>query len=132
MLSKFFLQVDNEEADEVLLKYSVLSSSFTFLLFNASRDVNITFHAIKVVSHESRMPKLLRFLPSEITLFMLNALDSYTPNERASLEPFLETHIQVLMLAAKSKEDASTAISMLLAKKQDIEEGYIYTGPFKP
>ena len=24
-----------------------------FLLFNASRDVNITFHAIKVVSHES-------------------------------------------------------------------------------
>ena len=28
------------------------------------------------------------------------------------------------MLAAKSKEDASTAISMLLAKKQDIEEVY--------
>ena len=95
-----------------------------FLLFNACRDVNITFHAIKVVSHESRMPELLRFLPSVITLFMLNALDSYTPNERASLESFLETHIQVLMLAAKSKEDASTAISMLLAKKQDIEEGY--------
>ena len=65
------------------LSTSVLSSSFTFLLFNASRDVNITFHAIKVVSHESRMPKLLRFLPSEITLFMLN-----TPNERASLESF--------------------------------------------
>ena len=70
------------------------------------------------------MPKLLRFLPSEITLFVLNALDSYTPNERASLESFLETHIQVLMLAAKSKEDASTAISMFLAKKLDIEEGY--------
>ena len=98
----------------------MLSSSFTFLLFNASRDVNITFHAIKVVLHESRMPKLLRFLPSEITLFMLNALDSYTPNERASLESFLETHIQVLMLAAKSKEDVSTAISMFLAKKKKI------------
>ena len=28
------------------------------------------------------------------------------------------------MLAAKLNEDASTAISMLLAKKQDIEEGY--------
>ena len=103
-----------------------------FLLFNASRGVNITFHAIKVVSHESRMPKLLRFLPSEITLFMLNALDSYTRNERASLESFLETHIQVLMLAAKSKEDASTAISMFLAKKLDIEEGYTQGRLYKP
>ena len=92
-------------------------------LFNSHKHVNYTFFAIKIVSHPLRIDIFLKFLSPSIPLLLLESLDSYSTDERASVESFFETYIQVVILAAKSRS-VNHAIQLLLAKQKEVDKGY--------
>ena len=97
-----------------------------FMLFDSHKHVNNTFFAIKVLSNEIRFNILLRsfgFLPPAISLMMLKGLESYSPDERASVDSFLETYIEVVILAARSLK-VSAAVNILKSKKEEVDKGY--------
>ena len=76
-----------------------------------------------MVSHPLRLRIFLKLLSPSIPLLLLESLDSYSTNERASVESFFETYIQVVILAAKSKS-VKHAIQLLLAKRKEVDKGY--------
>ena len=148
LLQKFFIQGNTEKSDDLQQHFSSRFQLFfaeficqiipengknlqleryfdeehnivhMFLLFTSHRHVNNTFYAIKVISHEFRMPILSRFLLPGVCLIMLDTLESYTPSERASVESFLETYAQVATHVLRSKESINATIW------KEIEEGY--------
>ena len=94
------------------------------ILFIEQKDVNNTFYAIKVISNDYRMPILSQLLPPVVPSIMFSALNSYTCNERASVESFLETYIRVLILKARSETDTRNAIFLLWLEQIEVEIGY--------
>ena len=95
-----------------------------FILLAIHKNVNTTHFAIKVLSHELRITILMRFIPPRATLFMLICLDSYSPEERDSVESFLDTYIQVVMVVAKFDSEASISLILLASKKKEVDRGY--------
>ena len=63
-------------------------------------------------------------IPPRATLFMLDSLDSYSPEERDSVESFLDTYIQVVMLATKSDLTVRISLNRLISKKKEVDRGY--------
>ena len=55
---------------------------------------------------------------------MLKCLDSYSPEERDSVESFLDTYIQVVMLATKSDLAVCISLNRLISKKKEVDKGY--------
>ena len=153
MLKTFFIQINAGEDAEILqyhfssqyqLYYAQLlqraipddGTNIEFHIFNelhnivhmvtlfiSHKHINYTFFAIKVVSHPLRLRIFLKLLSPSIPLLFLESLDSYSTNERASVESFFETYIQVVILAAKSKS-VKHAIQLLLAKRKEVDKGY--------
>ena len=66
----------------------------------------------------------MHFIPPRVTLFMLKCLDSYSPEETASVESFLDTYIQVVMLATKSDLTVRISLNHLISKKKEVDKGY--------
>ena len=109
------LEVLNNEVHNVL---------HMFTLFISNKHVDYTFFAIKTVSHEFRINVLLRFLSPSTPLLLLKCLDSYSSDERASVESFFETYIRVVILAAKSISKVRHAIQLLSTKRKEVDKGY--------
>ena len=95
-----------------------------FILLPTHKNVNTTYFTIKVLSHELRITILMHFIPPRVTLFMLKCLDSYSPEERDSVESFLDTYIQVVMLATKSDLAIRISLNRLISKKKEVDKGY--------
>ena len=95
-----------------------------FIMLTRHKNVNTTHFAIKVLSHELRITILMRFIPPRATLFMLICLVSYSPEERDSVESFLDTYIQVVMVVAKFDSEASISLILLASKKKEVDRGY--------
>ena len=95
-----------------------------FILLPTHKNVNTTYFTIKVLSHELRITILMHFIPPRVTLFMLKCLDSYSPEERDSVESFLDTYIQVVMLATKSDLAVRISLNRLISKKKEVDKGY--------
>ena len=95
-----------------------------FIMLMRHKNVNTTYFAIKVLSHELRITILLRFIPPGASLFMLICLDSYSPEERDSVESFLDTYIQVVMLVAKGNLKSSSSLKLLASKIKEVDKGY--------
>ena len=114
---------DGTELELQKLRYELHNIVHMFTLFISHKHVNYTFFAIKIVSHPLRLRFLLEILPPSTPLLLLRCLDSYSTNERASVESFFETYIQVVILAAKSKS-VKHAIQLLLAKQKEVDKGY--------
>ena len=92
-----------------------------FILLPTNKNVNTTYFAIKVLSHELRINILMRFIPPGAPLFMLECLDSYSPEERDSVESFLDTYIQVVMVVVKGN---CSSLKLLASKKKEVDKGY--------
>ena len=95
-----------------------------FIILTRHKNVNTTHFAIKVLSHELRITILMRFIPPRATLFMLICLVSYSPEERDSVESFLDTYIQVVMVVAKFDSEASISLNRLVSKRKEVDRGY--------
>ena len=116
---------DNVKKLELEILYNEVHNILhMFTLFISHKHANYTFFAIKTVSHEYRISILLRFLPPSTPLLLLKCLDSYSEDERASVESFFETYIRVVMLAAKSKPKVRHAIELLSTKRKEVDKGY--------
>ena len=137
LLKTFFLQVNSEEAETNLQHYfndkflihfaQVMITDFytlrgeahnivhIFKLLAIHKNVNTTYFAIKVLL---RINILMRYTPPGATLIMLKCLDSYSPEERDSVESFLDTYIQVLMVVAKFDSEASISLILLASKRK--------------
>ena len=87
-----------------------------FVLFTRHKDVNITFYAIKVMTDEGRLPLLSQLLYPGLYMTMLGTLMSYTPYERTRVESFLETYIQVVILAANSQKETNITLKLPLLR----------------
>ena len=55
---------------------------------------------------------------------MLGTLMSYTPYERTRVESFLETYIQVVILAANSQKESNLTLILLTSTVKDVTEAY--------
>ena len=86
--------------------------------------MNTTYFAIKILSHELRINILMRFIPPDATLFMLYCLVSYSPEERDSVDSFLDTYIQVVMLVAKINSEVRISLNQLVSKRKEVDRGY--------
>ena len=103
-----------------------------FSLFKTSKHVNHTFTGVTVALNVLKLNMLeLRFRPMEImtySLYMLEALDSYTDNEKNGVQSFLETYTEVVILVAQKQwcfhKKPDIAIKTLQSKQQKIDEGY--------
>ena len=95
-----------------------------FILLTRLKNVNTTYFAIKVLSHELRIAILMRFITPRVILFMLECLDSYSPEERDSVESFLDTYTQVVMLATKSDLTVRISLKLLASKRKEVDTGY--------
>ena len=107
------------------LFYEELNIVHLFTMFTNHSHVKNTFYAIKVISHEYRMQILLQLLPTglNVALVMLDTLESYVPEERASIKEFVETHIKITILAARLEEKINNKVAFLLDKQYEVEEG---------
>ena len=150
LLKTFFLQVNNEEAENKLQHYfndtfllyfaevlyttipddgtisdslrgKTFNIAYMFILLQTHKNVNTTYFAIKVLSHELRINN---FIPPGAPPFMLKCLDSYSPEERDSVESFLETYIQVVMVVAKGSLKSSSSLILLASKRKELDRGY--------
>ena len=154
LLKTFFLQVNDEEAGKRLQYYfndtfllyfaqvlhtaipdnGIISDSFhgktldnvayMFILLMHHKNVNTTYFAIKVLSHELRMNILMHFIHPDLFLIMLECLDSYTPEERDSVESFLGTYIQVVTVVTKGDLKSSTSLILIASKQKEVDRGY--------
>ena len=151
LLKTFFLQINNKEAETIFFNYTFLlyfakelhsanpdddvylhilfeethNIAYMFILLMHHKNVNTTYFAIKVLSHESRMNILLmHFIPPDLFLCMLDCLDSYSPEERDSVESFLDTYIQVVMVVAKGNLKSSSSLILLAFKRKEVDGGY--------
>ena len=150
LLKTFFLQVNNEEAETLFFNDTFLlyfarelhsaipdyyvylhtvheethNIAYMFILLTSHTNVNTTYFAIKVLSHELRTTILMRFIPPDVFLFMLYCLDSYFPEERDSVESFLDTYIQVVMLVTKLESQVSISLNRLVSKRKEVDRGY--------
>ena len=95
-----------------------------FIMLTRHKNVNTTYFAIKMLSHELRINILMRFIPPDATLFMLYCLVSYSPEERDSVESFLDTYIQVVMVVAKIDFEVSISLNKLISKRKEVDIGY--------
>ena len=57
-------------------------------------------------------------------MVMLDALRSYTPEERASVESFLETYVEVIILAVNSKRETNITLMILFETEEEVQRGY--------
>ena len=152
LLKTFFLQVNNEETktnlqhyfnDKFLIHFAqVLHTAIPdhgmfidlqtlrgeahnivhiFKLLAINKNVNTTYF---ILLHELRINILMRFIPPDATLIMLDCLDSYSPKERDSVESFLDTYIQVVMLVTKSDLTVRISLNRLISKKKEVDKGY--------
>ena len=116
---------DNVKKLELEILYNEVHNILhMFTLFISHKHVNYTFFAIKTISHEFRIKFLLRFLPPYTPLLLLERLDSYSEDERASVESFFETYIRVVILAVKSKPKVRHAIQLLSTKRKEVDKRY--------
>ena len=116
---------DNVKKLEMEILYNEVHNILhMFTLFISHKHANYTFFAIKTVSHEFRINILLRFLPPLTPLLLLKCLDSYSEDERASVESFFETYIRVVILAVKSKPKVRHAIKLLSTKRKEVDKRY--------
>ena len=103
-----------------------------FNLFTTVKHVNYTLFSINKTVVAIKVNLLqLRFTLTElcnISKNMLIALESYTTDEEASVESFLEIYTQLVIQAAKlewqSHIEATSSIEILSSRKSKIEEGY--------
>ena len=105
----------HEEADNFL---------HMFTLFNSHKHVNSTFFAIKVLSNEIRMNILLELFGIFPSFALLESLESYSPDERASVDSFLETYIKVVIFATARSLKRRVAVNMLQSKRKEVDKGY--------
>ena len=154
LLKTFFLRVNDEEAGKRLQYYfndtfllyfaqvlhtaipdnGIISDSFhgktldnvayMLILLMHHKNVNTTYFAIKVLSHELRMNIIMHFIHPDLFLIMLECLDSYTPEERNSVESFLGTYIQVVTVVTKGDLKSSTSLILIASKKKEVDRGY--------
>ena len=96
---------------------------YMVLLVGCHNSVNATYFAIKVLSHEPRLDTVARLIPPTSTRFMLYCLDSYSPEERDSVECFLDTYIQVAVLVAKF-DYVLLSLPHLKSIQNEVDEGY--------
>ena len=61
---------------------------------------------------------------TDALMVMLNALKSYTPEERASVESFLETYVEVIILAVNSKRETNITLMILFETEEEVQRGY--------
>ena len=94
------------------------------ILLMHHKNVNTTYFAIKVLSHELRMNIIMHFIQPDLFLIMLECLDSYTPEERNSVESFLGTYIQVVTVVTKGDLKSSTSLILLASKQKEVDRGY--------
>ena len=102
---------------------------YMFNLFTTSKHLNYTLFSINKTVVAIKVNLLqLRFTLTElhnISKNMLIALESYTTDEEASQESFLEIYTQVVIQVAKlAIIEATYPIEILLSRKSKIEEGY--------
>ena len=96
-----------------------------FVLFGTHKDVNITFYAIKVITDEFRLPILSQLLYPGVYMTMLGALMSYTPYEITRVESFLETYIQVVILAANRQKETNITLTLFDSAVMDVKKAYV-------
>ena len=102
---------------------------YMFNLFTTAKHVNYTLFSINKTVVAIKVNLLqLRFSLTElcnISQNMLIALESYTTDEEASEESFLEIYTQLLIQAAKlANIETTSAIEILSSRESKIEEGY--------
>ena len=103
-----------------------------FSLFKTSKHVNYTFFGVTVALDVLKLDMLeLRFMPMGImtySLYMLEALDSYTDDEVDSIQPFFETYTKVVILVAEKQlsfhKKPDIALKTLQSKQGKVDEGY--------
>ena len=66
----------------------------------------------------------MHFIPPRVTLFMLECLDSYSPEERAIVELFVDTYIQVVMVVTKVNLESISSLILLASKQEEVDRGY--------
>ena len=154
LLKTFFLRVNDEEAGKRLQYYfndtfllyfaqvlhtaipdnGMISDSFNgktldnvaymLILLMHHKNANTTYFAIKVLSHELRMNILMRLIHPDLFLIMLECLDSYSPEERDSVESFLDTYIQVVTVVTKGDLKSNTSLILIASKIKEVDRGY--------
>ena len=92
-----------------------------FKLLAIHKNVNTTYFAIKVLLHELRINILMRLIPPDLFLCIRHRLDSYSPEERDSVESFLDTYIQVVMVVSKFDPES---LNQLVSKRKKVDRGY--------
>ena len=110
-----YLQTLHEETHNI---------AYMLILLTNHKNVNTTYFAIRVFSDELRMNILRHFIPPDLFLIMLDCLDSYSPEERDSVESFLDTYIQVVMVVTKFDSEASISLNRFLSKRKEVDRGY--------
>ena len=100
-----------------------------FTLFNTTSNISVTFTAIKLAARATELEILqLRFQPMEIhdmSLKMLNSLDSFKLSEQTQVLSFFEIYGKVVSLVAKQQWSVqkTDAIKTMDSRKDKIDRG---------
>ena len=101
-----------------------------FTLFNTTSNISVTFTAIKLATQVIEQEVLqLRFQPMEIhemSLKMLNSLDTFATTEQSEVMAFYGTYGRVVCLVAKQQWliQKTVAIIIMDSRKDKIDKGY--------
>ena len=101
-------------------------------LFAVAKHVNYTFHGVQVTLAAIKLQFLqLRFSVTETLIIvrkMLESIESYTIDEEASHESFLETYVELVIQAAKQEKLAmlkpDVPVELLSSRKSRVDDGY--------
>ena len=122
---------EEESAALAILDVEKQNLQYMFSLFTTAKHVNYTFYAVKetLIAIDGVLKQ--RFHPIElcdISQRMIKAMESYTTDEAASHELFLETYAKVVIKAAKLEKqsliEVDSAIKILSSRKRKIDDGF--------
>ena len=124
--------IDEEESAALaMLDVEKQNLQYMFSLFTTAKHVNYTFYAVKetLIAIDSVLKQRFHLTElCDISQRMIKAMESYTSDEAASHESFLETYAKVVIKAAKLEKQShieiGSAIQILSSRKKDIDDGF--------
>ena len=120
---------EEESAALAMLDVEKQNLQYMFSLFTTAKHVNHTFNAVKVtlIAMDSVLKQRFHLIElCDISQKMIKGMESYTTDEAASQESFLETYAEVVIKAAKLEKhlEVDTAIKILSSRKKKIDDGF--------
>ena len=128
------LNISKYDMNSALARLEANKRNFQHMvyLFAVAKHVNYTYHGVQVTLLAIKSEFLqLRFSVTETLIIvrnMLESIESYTIDEEASHESFLETYVELVIQAAKQEKLATlkpdVPVELLSSRKSRIDDGY--------